>query len=100
MESTSKKVFRSKFFVLLVVALALVVFVFVIWRVDSALLINDVYALVDIIDVVSEVSGRIVELAVIDNQVVKQGDLLFRIDSRSYEVNLAKVEVFFAALDK
>lgn len=67
MESTSKKVFRSKFFVLLVVALALVVFVFVIWRVDSALLINDVYALVDIIDVVSEVSGRIVELAVIDN---------------------------------
>ncbi len=29
-----------------------------------------------------EVSGRIVELAVTDNQAVKQGDLLFRIDPR------------------
>lgn len=67
MESMLKKVFCSKFFVLLVVVLVLVVFVFVIWCVDSVLLINDVYVLVDIIDVVLEVSGCIVELVVIDN---------------------------------
>lgn len=100
MESMLKKVFCSKFFVLLVVVLVLVVFVFVIWCVDSVLLINDVYVLVDIIDVVLEVSGCIVELVVIDNQVVKQGDLLFCIDLCLYEVNLVKVEVFFVVLDK
>ena len=80
MESTPKKAPRSKFPALLVVALALVALVFVIWRVDSAPSTNDAYASADTIDVVPEVSGRIVELAVTDNQAVKQGDLLFRID--------------------
>ena len=77
MESTPKKAPRSKFPALLVVALALVALVFVIWRVDSAPSTNDAYASADTIDVVPEVSGRIVELAVTDNQAVKQGDLLF-----------------------
>lgn len=92
MESTPKKAPRSKFPALLVVALALVALVFVIWRVDSAPSTNDAYASADTIDVVPEVSGRIVELAVTDNQAVKQGDLLFRIDPRPYEANLAKAE--------
>ncbi|BDW71636.1 multidrug efflux transporter periplasmic adaptor subunit MdtN [Escherichia coli] len=100
MESTPKKAPRSKFPALLVVALALVALVFVIWRVDSAPSTNDAYASADIIDVVPEVSGRIVELAVTDNQAVKQGDLLFRIDPRPYEANLAKAEASLAALDK
>ncbi|SQP81929.1 multidrug resistance protein MdtN [Escherichia coli] len=100
MESTPKKAPRSKFPALLVVALALVALVFVIWRVDSAPSTNDAYASADTIDVVPEVSGRIVELAVTDNQAVKQGDLLFRIDPRPYEANLAKAEASLAALDK
>ncbi|HDW0554816.1 TPA: biotin/lipoyl-binding protein [Escherichia coli] len=100
MESTPKKAPRSKFPALLVVALALVALVFVIWRVDSAPSTNDAYASADTIDVVPEVSGRIVELAVSDNQAVKQGDLLFRIDPRPYEANLAKAEASLAALDK
>ncbi len=49
---------------------------------------------------VPEVSGRIVELAVTDNRAVKQGDLLFRIDPRPFEANLAKAEASLAALDK
>lgn len=96
MESTPKKAPRSKFPALLVVALALVALVFVIWRVDSAPSTNDAYASADTIDVVPEVSGRIVELAVTDNQTVKQGDLLFRIDPRPYEANLAKAEASLA----
>ncbi|MHO89405.1 multidrug efflux transporter periplasmic adaptor subunit MdtN [Escherichia coli] len=100
MESTPKKAPRSKFPALLVVALALVALVFVIWRVDSAPSTNDAYASADTIDVVPEVSGSIVELAVTDNQAVKQGDLLFRIDPRPYEANLAKAEASLAALDK
>ena len=100
MESTPKKAPRSKIPALLVVALALVALVFVIWHVDSAPSTNDAYASADTIDVVPEVSGRIVELAVTDNQAVKQGDLLFRIDPRPYEANLAKAEASLAALDK
>ncbi len=88
----AEKAPRSKFPALLVVALALVALVFVIWRVDSAPSTNDAYVSADTIDVVPEVSGRIVELAVTDNQAVKQGDLLFRIDPRPYEANLAKSE--------
>ncbi|VEA64877.1 multidrug resistance protein MdtN [Salmonella enterica subsp. salamae] len=80
MESSPKKTPRNKVPALVLVLLALVVMVFVIWRVDSAPSTSDAYASADTIDVVPEVSGRIVELAVVDNQQVKKGDLLFRID--------------------
>lgn len=100
MESSSKKIPRNKLPALLLVLLAVVVLLVVIWRLDSAPATNDAYASADTIDVVPEVSGRIVELAVSDNQQVKQGDLLFRIDPRTYEMNLAKAEASLAALDK
>jgi multidrug efflux system membrane fusion protein len=100
MESSSKKIPRNKLPALLLVLLAVVVLLVVIWRLDSAPATNDAYASADTIDVVPEFSGRIVELAVSDNQQVKQGDLLFRIDPRTYEMNLAKAEASLAALDK
>ncbi|SQI27790.1 multidrug resistance protein MdtN [Salmonella enterica subsp. arizonae] len=80
MESLPKKIPHNKVPALVLVLLALAVMVFVIWRVDSAPSTSDAYASADTIDVVPEVSGRIVELAVVDNQQVKKGDLLFRID--------------------
>lgn len=100
MESSQKKVPRNKVPTLALVILTLVVLIFVIWRVDSSPSTSDAYAAADTIDVVPEVSGRIVELAVTDNQQVKQGDLLFRIDPRPYEASLAKAEASLAALDK
>ncbi|ECI4025838.1 multidrug transporter subunit MdtN, partial [Salmonella enterica subsp. houtenae] len=100
MESSPKKIPRNKIPALALLLLALVVMVFVIWRVDSAPSTSDAYASADTIDVVPEVSGRIVELAVVDNQQVKKGDLLFRIDPRPYEASLAKAEALLAALDK
>ncbi|SUI04619.1 multidrug resistance protein MdtN [Salmonella enterica subsp. indica] len=100
MESSPKKIPRNKVPALVLVLLALAVMVFVIWRVDSAPSTSDAYASADTIDVVPEVSGRIVELAVVDNQQVKKGDLLFRIDPRPYEASLAKAEASLAALDK
>lgn len=100
MESSPKKASRNTLPALLLVVLAVVVLIFVIWKLDSAPATNDAYASADTIDVVPEVSGRIVELAVTDNQQVKQGDLLFRIDPRIYEASLAKAEASLAALDK
>lgn len=100
MESSLKKSPGKKIPALVLVLLTLVVLVFVIWRVDSSPSTSDAYAAADTIDVGPEVSGRIVELAVKDNQPVKQGDLLFRIDPRQYQANLAKAEAALAALDK
>ncbi len=100
MESSQKKVPRNKVPTLALVILTLVVMIFVIWRMDNSPSASDAYAAADTIDVVPEVSGRIVELAVTDNQQVKQGDLLFRIDPRPYEASLAKAEASLAALDK
>lgn len=100
MESSQNKTLRNKIPALALTLLALIVLIWVIWRIDSAPSTNDAYASADTIDVVPEVSGRIIELAVRDNQQVKQGDLLFRIDPRTYEANLAKAEASLAALDK
>lgn len=100
MESSQNKTHRNKIPALALTLLALIVLIWVIWRIDSAPSTNDAYASADTIDVVPEVSGRIIELAVRDNQQVKQGDLLFRIDPRPYEANLAKAEASLAALDK
>lgn len=45
-----------------------------------------------VIQVTPRVSGPIVELPIIDNQPVKAGDLLFRIDQRTFKETLAKSE--------
>jgi len=39
-----------------------------------------------------EVSGRVIELGVTDNQKVKAGELLFRIDSEPYQIALKQAE--------
>ena len=39
-----------------------------------------------IVSVAPEVAGTVVEIGVIDNQIVKEGDLLFRLDPQAYEV--------------
>ena len=61
---------------------------------------DDAYVYADTIDVVPEVNGRIAELAVRDNQAVKQGDLLFQIDPRPYEDALTRAQASLVALDK
>jgi multidrug efflux system membrane fusion protein len=53
----------------------------------------------NIIGVVPQVSGTIVELHVADNQAVKQGDLLFVIDPRPYEFAVQRARAELAALE-
>lgn len=91
---------RRKYLVIaLVVATVLVLFC-VIRLVDREPRTDDAYVYADTIDVVPEVNGRIDELAVRDNQAVKQGDLLFRIDPRLYEDTLMRAQASLVALDK
>ncbi|MGF6840700.1 multidrug efflux system membrane fusion protein [Paraburkholderia youngii] len=71
-----------------IVLIAIGLLVVVLWRLDHAPSTDDAYVYADTISVVPEVSGRIIELPVRDNQAVKQGDLLLRIDPRPYQAAL------------
>jgi multidrug resistance efflux pump len=45
-----------------------------------------------VVRVAPEVAGRVLELGVVDNQKVKAGELLFRIDPQPYEIALKQAE--------
>lgn len=47
---------------------------------------DDAFVLADIVGVAAQVSGPIVRAAVVDNQDVEVGDLLFQIDPRPFEI--------------
>jgi multidrug efflux system membrane fusion protein len=85
--------------IVLVIATLLAVLL-VIRQWDRAPRTDDAYVYADTIDVVPEVNGRIVELSVHDNQAVKQGELLFRIDPRPYMDALARGKASLVALDR
>lgn len=58
---------------------------------------DDAYVGGDVTVIAPRVSGYIVEMAVHDNQHVRQGDLLFRIDDRDFRAALTKAEGAVAA---
>ena len=58
---------------------------------------DNAYVKQDIVSVSAEVSGRIIEVAVRENQQVKEGNLLFRIDPEPYRVALAQADAAIAA---
>nr|VUD34096.1 tripartite multidrug resistance system inner membrane protein [Raoultella sp. NCTC 9187] len=82
MTNSSPSVLRKKWPLLALVLAAIVALIVVIWQLQTSPATNDAYVYTDTIDVVPEVSGRIVEMPIRDNQRVKKGDLLFRIDPR------------------
>lgn len=58
---------------------------------------DNAYVHQDMVSVSADVSGRIVEVAVHENQQVKAGDLLFRVDPEPYRVALAQADAQIAA---
>ena len=61
---------------------------------------DDAAARANVVGIVPRVRGQIVKLAVQDNQLVKEGDLLFEIDPDDYELALEKAKSALAALDE
>jgi len=51
----------------------------------------------NVIPMASQVPGRVAELLVTDNQAVKQGDVILKIDPRDYEASLAQARADLAA---
>jgi membrane fusion protein (multidrug efflux system) len=58
---------------------------------------DNAYVQQDKVSVTAEIAGPIIEVAVRENQPVKKGDLLFRIDPRPYRIALAQAEAQIAA---
>lgn len=58
---------------------------------------DNAYLQQDKVSVASEVGGRIVEVAVKENQHVNAGDLLFRIDPEPFRIAVAQAEATIAA---
>ncbi|PRX29539.1 multidrug efflux system membrane fusion protein [Paraburkholderia sp. BL18I3N2] len=100
MATPASKTSKRKWPAIVIVVLTLLLLVYVIRVWDRTPRTDDAYVYAETIDVVPEVNGRIVELAVRDNQAVKQGDLLFRIDPRPYEDALARGKASLVALDR
>lgn len=91
-----KKYWLLSSLLLLTLGLAL----WVIWRLDNAPRTDDAYAYADTISVTPEVNGAIIELPIQDNQEVQAGDILFRIDPRTYQNALARAQATLLSLDK
>jgi len=79
----------------LVVALAAGVYYF--WFVVPFQSTDDAFIEGYVIPMASQVPGRVAELLVKDNQAVKQGDVLLKIDPRDYEASLAQARADLAA---
>ncbi|MDB5983472.1 MAG: mdtN [Pseudomonas sp.] len=98
-ENSVKKLPRRLLFLVLL-GLTLVLLLWVVWRLDNAPRTDDAYAYADTINVTPEVSGSIVELPVHENQQVKQGDVLLRIDARPYQDVLDQTQASLLALNQ
>jgi membrane fusion protein (multidrug efflux system) len=58
---------------------------------------DNAYVQQDKVSISADVGGRIVDVAVQENDVVKKGDLLFRIDPEPYRIAIAQADAAIAA---
>jgi membrane fusion protein (multidrug efflux system) len=79
----------------LIVALAAGVYYF--WFVLPFESTDNAFIEGNVIPMASQVPGRVAELLVKDNQAVKQGDVILKIDPRDYEASLAQASADLAA---
>src|SRR5208337_2973368 len=77
---------------LAIIVVLVVVAIIAIWSHDNRPQTDDATLRANFIGVAPQASGHIVELHVRDNQYVKEGDLLFVIDPRPYEIAVARAK--------
>ncbi|GAA0482437.1 multidrug transporter subunit MdtN [Tatumella punctata] len=90
---------RKKWPLLVIVVACIIGLIVVIWQLQTSPETNDATVYADTISVVPQVNGTIIDMPVSDNQRVRKGDLLFRIDPRMYQDLLDGAESRLAALD-
>jgi membrane fusion protein (multidrug efflux system) len=88
----------GRLLLMLSVPLALLVGGFVYWQgLQGKVSTDNAYVQQDMVAVSSEVGGKIVEVMVREDQDVAAGDLLFRIDSEPYELQIAQANAAIAS---
>ena len=85
-------------FTLSAVAAAIVAAVLASQRLDHRPRTDDAFIDADVVHMAPDVSGRVVSLAVRENQAVKAGDLLFTIDPEPYRLQLAQAQAQLSGL--
>jgi membrane fusion protein, multidrug efflux system len=80
-------------------AAAILLTALTIWRIDARPRTDDAYLEADVVHMAPEVSGRIVELAVRDNQTVHRGDVLFRIDQVPFQLRVDQAQATVRGLE-
>jgi multidrug efflux system membrane fusion protein len=77
---------------LAIIVAFVIVAIIAVWTHDNRPQTDDATLRANFIGVAPQASGHIVELHVRDNQCVKEGDLLFVIDPRPYEIAVARAK--------
>ncbi|MBS0857431.1 MULTISPECIES: multidrug transporter subunit MdtN [Tatumella] len=99
MTGSAAAAMRKKWPLLVIVVACIIGLIVVIWQLQTSPETNDATVYADTISVVPQVNGTIIDMPVSDNQRVRKGDLLFRIDPRMYQDLLDGAESRLAALD-
>jgi multidrug efflux system membrane fusion protein len=87
--------------VAILIAAAAVVITLYVWSiVEEHPRTDDAVLRANVVAIAPRVSGQIKEIAVVDNQAVKAGDLLFEIDPDDYLLILQKAQADLASLDE
>jgi len=68
-------------------------------RIDQRPRTDDAYLQADLVHMAPDVSGRIIELDVRDNQAVRKGDVLFRIDPEPYQMRVDQARAAVRGLE-
>ena len=89
---------RRRFIVMAIVPVILIAVGLYLWLSGGRYVSTDnAYVERDRVSITSDVSGRIVDVEVKENQLVKKGDLLFRIDPEPYRIALAQANADLAS---
>ena len=99
-DAVAERKFIRKIVSLIIVASAVLITLYVWSIIERHPRTDDAAARANVVGIVPRARGQIVKLAVEDNQLVKEGDLLFEIDPDDYELALEKAKSALAALDQ
>lgn len=99
MSNASNMMKKYRLPAVIIVVVAIVLLIIAVWMGNNSPTTNDAYVYADTIKVVPQVSGQIVKMPIHDNQAVKRGDLLFRIDPRPYKLQLKQAKAELKALE-
>ena len=92
--------FARKIVSLIVVASAVLITLYVWGIIERHPRTDDATARANVVGIAPRVSGQILKLNALDNQAVKEGDVLFEIDPEDYRLILEKAKAELAALDQ